>query len=75
LTNVNVLSYFEFYKLKRDGFFTILSVEDAMQTMLPGAPWLLAHKSMLKVNQPRKVSLYISFGLTAGTSQRFPFLL
>jgi phenylpropionate dioxygenase-like ring-hydroxylating dioxygenase large terminal subunit len=29
-----------------------------MQTMLPGSPWLLAHKSMLTVNQPRKVSLY-----------------
>jgi phenylpropionate dioxygenase-like ring-hydroxylating dioxygenase large terminal subunit len=29
-----------------------------MQSMLPGAPWLLAHKSMLKVNQPRKFSLY-----------------
>lgn len=26
--------------------------------MLPGAPWLLAHKSMLSVNQPLKVSLY-----------------
>ncbi|MEH2061240.1 MAG: Rieske 2Fe-2S domain-containing protein [Nostoc sp.] len=26
--------------------------------MLPGAPWLLAHKSMLAVNQPRKISLY-----------------
>lgn len=26
--------------------------------MLPGAPWLLAHKSMLKINQPRKISLY-----------------
>jgi len=26
--------------------------------MLPGAPWLLAHKSMLNVNQPRKISLY-----------------
>jgi phenylpropionate dioxygenase-like ring-hydroxylating dioxygenase large terminal subunit len=25
--------------------------------MLPGAPWLLAHKSMLAVNQPRKISL------------------
>jgi hypothetical protein len=23
-----------------------------MQSMLPGAPWLLAHKSMLAVNQP-----------------------
>jgi phenylpropionate dioxygenase-like ring-hydroxylating dioxygenase large terminal subunit len=29
-----------------------------MQSMLPGAPWLLAHKSMLTVNQPRKMSLY-----------------
>ena len=29
-----------------------------MQSMLPGAPWLLAHKSMLNVNQPRKVALY-----------------
>ena len=27
-------------------------------TMLEGAPWLLAHKSMLKVNKPRKISLY-----------------
>lgn len=27
-------------------------------TMLQGAPWLLAHKSMLKANQPMKVSLY-----------------
>lgn len=29
-----------------------------MQSMLPGAPWLLAHKSMLAVNQPHKISLY-----------------
>ncbi|WNZ27241.1 Rieske 2Fe-2S domain-containing protein [Leptolyngbya sp. NK1-12] len=29
-----------------------------MQSMLPGAPWLLAHRSMLKPNQPRKFSLY-----------------
>lgn len=27
-------------------------------SMLPGAPWLLAHKSMLEVNKPKKVSLY-----------------
>ncbi len=27
-------------------------------TILPGAPWLLAHRSMLKSNKPRKVSLY-----------------
>ncbi|WP_029315475.1 Rieske 2Fe-2S domain-containing protein [Acaryochloris sp. CCMEE 5410] len=29
-----------------------------MRSMLPGAPWLLAHKSMLPVNQPLKVTLY-----------------
>lgn len=28
-----------------------------MQSMLPGAPWLLAHKSMLAVNKPQKISL------------------
>ncbi len=27
-------------------------------SMLKGAPWLLAHKSMLQVNKPQKVSLY-----------------
>jgi phenylpropionate dioxygenase-like ring-hydroxylating dioxygenase large terminal subunit len=27
-------------------------------SMLEGAPWLLAHKSMLEVNKPRKISLY-----------------
>ncbi|MBD0261235.1 MAG: Rieske 2Fe-2S domain-containing protein [Tolypothrix sp. Co-bin9] len=27
-------------------------------SMLFGAPWLLAHKSMLEVNKPKKVSLY-----------------
>ena len=27
-------------------------------SMLEGAPWLLAHKSMLQTNQPQKVSLY-----------------
>ncbi|NJM18634.1 MAG: Rieske 2Fe-2S domain-containing protein [Richelia sp. SM1_7_0] len=27
-------------------------------SMLLGAPWLLGHKSMLRVNQPRKISLY-----------------
>ena len=32
--------------------------ETLAPSMLPGAPWLLAHKAMLKVNQPRKVSLY-----------------
>jgi phenylpropionate dioxygenase-like ring-hydroxylating dioxygenase large terminal subunit len=29
-----------------------------MHSMLTGAPWLLAHKSMLAVNRPRKISLY-----------------
>ena len=29
-----------------------------MPSMLTGAPWLLAHKSMLSVNQPLKVALY-----------------
>jgi phenylpropionate dioxygenase-like ring-hydroxylating dioxygenase large terminal subunit len=33
-------------------------MENAIQSMLPGAPWLLAHKSMLAINQPRKISLY-----------------
>lgn len=28
-----------------------------MQSMLPGAPWLLAHESMLAINQPRKIAL------------------
>jgi phenylpropionate dioxygenase-like ring-hydroxylating dioxygenase large terminal subunit len=27
-------------------------------SMLEGAPWLLAHKSMLQVNKPKKISLY-----------------
>lgn len=27
-------------------------------SMLKGAPWLLAHKSMLDTNKPREVSLY-----------------
>jgi phenylpropionate dioxygenase-like ring-hydroxylating dioxygenase large terminal subunit len=27
-------------------------------SMLEGAPWLLAHKSMLEVNRPHKISLY-----------------
>jgi len=26
--------------------------------MLQGSPWLLAHSSMLAINQPRKISLY-----------------
>ena len=27
-------------------------------SMLKGAPWLLAHKSMLQINKPQKISLY-----------------
>ena len=30
----------------------------SLSSMLPGAPWLLAHRSMLPVDQPCKVSLY-----------------
>lgn len=29
-----------------------------MTSMLQGSPWLLAHSSMLAINQPRKISLY-----------------
>lgn len=29
-----------------------------MASMLQGAPWLIAHNSMLPTNQPRKISLY-----------------
>lgn len=28
-----------------------------METILPGAPWLIAHRSMLGINKPHKVSL------------------
>ena len=31
---------------------------DNTTQMLQGAPWLLAHKSMLKTNKPHKISLY-----------------
>ncbi|AFY53701.1 Rieske (2Fe-2S) domain-containing protein [Rivularia sp. PCC 7116] len=31
---------------------------EAKAKMLEGAPWLLAHKSMLKINQPHKISVY-----------------
>ncbi len=44
--------------------------------MLPGAPWLLAHRSMLKVNQPRKISLqgndYVLWIDAAGEIQALP---
>lgn len=47
-----------------------------MRSMLPGAPWLLAHKSMLTVNQPEKVSLYgddyVMWKDAAGTIQALP---
>jgi len=47
-----------------------------MQSMLPGAPWLLAHKSMLAVNQPRKISLqgtdYVLWKDAAGAIQALP---
>ena len=28
-----------------------------MKPILPGAPWLIAHKSMLGSNQPQKITL------------------
>jgi phenylpropionate dioxygenase-like ring-hydroxylating dioxygenase large terminal subunit len=47
-----------------------------MHPMLPGAPWLLAHKSMLKENQPRKISLqgndYVMWKDAAGDIHALP---
>lgn len=47
-----------------------------MRSMLPGAPWLLAHKSMLPVNQPLKVTLngedYVLWQDGSGTVQALP---
>jgi phenylpropionate dioxygenase-like ring-hydroxylating dioxygenase large terminal subunit len=47
-----------------------------MESMLPGAPWLIAHKSMLKPNQPMKISLlgqdYVLWQDEAGTIQALP---
>ncbi len=47
-----------------------------MQSMLPGAPWLVAHKSMLKPNQPMKISLlgqdYVLWQDEAGKIQALP---
>ena len=28
-----------------------------MEPILPGAPWLIVHKSMLEVNKPNKITL------------------
>ncbi len=35
-----------------------MGTDKSARSLLPGAPWLLAHKSMLTVNQPRQISLY-----------------
>jgi phenylpropionate dioxygenase-like ring-hydroxylating dioxygenase large terminal subunit len=47
-----------------------------MESMLPGAPWLVAHKSMLKPNQPMKISLlgqdYVLWQDDAGKVQALP---
>jgi phenylpropionate dioxygenase-like ring-hydroxylating dioxygenase large terminal subunit len=47
-----------------------------MESMLPGAPWLVAHRSMLKPNQPMKISLlgqdYVLWQDDAGTIQALP---
>jgi phenylpropionate dioxygenase-like ring-hydroxylating dioxygenase large terminal subunit len=41
-----------------------------MQAILPGAPWLIAHRSMLGINQPYKITLngrdYVLWQNTAG---------
>ncbi len=51
-------------------------MDNNMSSMLPGAPWLLAHKSMLPANQPLKVSLqgndYVLWIDTAGEVQALP---
>jgi phenylpropionate dioxygenase-like ring-hydroxylating dioxygenase large terminal subunit len=51
-------------------------MENIMSSMLPGAPWLLAHKSMLQVNQPLKISLqgndYVLWIDAAGEIQALP---
>ena len=31
--------------------------EERMKPVLPGAPWLIAHKSMLQINKPTKITL------------------
>ncbi|MBE9078306.1 Rieske 2Fe-2S domain-containing protein [Romeria aff. gracilis LEGE 07310] len=47
-----------------------------MQSMLPGVPWLLGHKSMLAVNQPHKVALqgkdYVMWKTPAGSVHALP---
>jgi phenylpropionate dioxygenase-like ring-hydroxylating dioxygenase large terminal subunit len=47
-----------------------------MTSMLPGAPWLLAHKSMLQPDKPRKISLqgndYVLWLDGAGEVQALP---
>jgi nitrite reductase/ring-hydroxylating ferredoxin subunit len=35
----------------------LLPTENLMPSMLPGTPWLLAHKSMLQKDKPQKISL------------------
>jgi phenylpropionate dioxygenase-like ring-hydroxylating dioxygenase large terminal subunit len=48
----------------------------ALRSMLPGAPWLIAHKSMLKPHQPFKVSLlgqdYVLWQDATGMIQALP---
>jgi phenylpropionate dioxygenase-like ring-hydroxylating dioxygenase large terminal subunit len=47
-----------------------------MSSMLPGAPWLLAHKSMLQANKPLKISLqgndYVLWQDADGAIQALP---
>ncbi len=47
-----------------------------MGSMLPGAPWLLAHRDMLTTNQPRKIGLlgqdYVMWKDSTGQIQALP---
>jgi phenylpropionate dioxygenase-like ring-hydroxylating dioxygenase large terminal subunit len=47
-----------------------------MESMLPGAPWLLAHRSMLTTNQPRRIGLlgqdYVMWKDSTGKIQALP---
>ena len=53
-----------------------MRTDKSVRSLLPGAPWLLAHKSMLTVNQPRKISLYgvdyVIWKDAAGSIQALP---
>jgi phenylpropionate dioxygenase-like ring-hydroxylating dioxygenase large terminal subunit len=51
-------------------------MENTMSSMLPGAPWLIAHKSMLQTKKPLKISLqgndYVLWQDAEGAIQALP---